>query len=45
MDSSGETASGLGVVRLDVPPVTKTDILPYLTSPVGTQLSLESVPA
>lgn len=31
--------------RLDVPPVTKTDILPYLTSPVGTQLSLESVPA
>ncbi|MCY3785793.1 MAG: AAA family ATPase [bacterium] len=31
--------------RLEVPPVTKTDILPYLTSPVDTQLSLDSVPA
>ena len=31
--------------RLDVPPVTKADILPYLTSPVGTQLSIESIPA
>ena len=28
-----------------VPPVTKADILPYLTSPVGSQLSLEFVSA
>ena len=31
--------------RLDEPPVTKADILPYLTSPVGSQLSLDTVPA
>ena len=31
--------------RQDVPPVTKTDILPYLTSPVETQLSLETLSA
>lgn len=31
--------------RSQVPPVTRTEILPYLTSPVGSQLSLKSVPA
>lgn len=31
--------------RLEVPPVTKPDILPYLTSPVGAQLSLVPTPA
>ena len=52
--SNGEVARALRLAplqdtwrdgRLDEPPVTKADILPYLTSPVGSQLSLYTVPA